>query len=44
MDNKAKSQKLKKQINRKEVDNLKAYTSKLYAEEQHQSLADLGWI
>ena len=37
MVNKAKSQELKNQINRKEVDDLKAYTSKLYVEEQHRS-------
>ena len=33
MVNKAKSQELKNQINRKEVDDLKAYASKLYADE-----------
>ena len=38
MGNKAKSKELKDQINRKEVDDLKAYASKLYAEEQHRSL------
>ena len=39
MGNKAKSQELKSQIYRKEVDDLKAYASKLYAEEQQRSLA-----
>ncbi|KAF8227782.1 hypothetical protein L208DRAFT_1044378, partial [Tricholoma matsutake] len=39
MVNKVKSQELKNQINRKEVDDLKAYASKTYAEEQQRSLA-----
>jgi len=38
MVNKVKSQELKNQINRKEVDDLKAYASKTYAEEQQRSL------
>jgi hypothetical protein len=40
MGNKAKSQELKNQLNRKEVDDLKSLASKLYVEEQHRSLAD----
>jgi Tc5 transposase DNA-binding domain len=39
MVNKAKSQELRKQIHRKEVDDLKAYAAKLYTEEQSRSLA-----
>ena len=39
MVNKAKSQELKSQIHRKEVDDLKAYAVKIYLEEQQQSLA-----
>jgi hypothetical protein len=39
MVNKAKSQELKSQIHRKEVDDLKAYAMKIYLEEQQQSLA-----
>jgi hypothetical protein len=39
MVNKAKSQELKKQIHRKEVDGLKAHAAKLYAKEQARSLA-----
>jgi hypothetical protein len=39
MGNKAKSQKLKNQINRKEVDDLKAYATKIYITEQQRSLA-----
>ncbi|KAF8235451.1 hypothetical protein L208DRAFT_1032816, partial [Tricholoma matsutake] len=38
MVNKAKSQELKNQFNRKEVDDLKASASKTYAEEQQRSL------
>jgi hypothetical protein len=38
MVNKAKSQELKKQILRQEVDVLKAYAVKIYLEEQHRSL------
>jgi hypothetical protein len=36
--NKAKSQELKNQINRKEVDDLKAYATKIYITEQQRSL------
>jgi hypothetical protein len=39
MGNKAKSQELKKQINRKEVDDLKAYATKIYITEQQRPLA-----
>jgi len=39
MVNKAKSQELKKQILRKEVDDLKSYAAKIYVEEQERSLA-----
>jgi hypothetical protein len=39
MVNKAKSQELKKQILRKEVDDLKAYAASIYVEEQEKSLA-----
>jgi hypothetical protein len=39
MVNKAKSQELKKQIFRKEVDDLKTYAAKIYVKEQERSLA-----